>query len=366
MNNLLFKSTGRTTSILIILVVILGYSYFLLKEKKELEILPGSYIFSSVSSNKKIHLVSTLTGDGLGNDITLTTEGFDKNDPITLLKGKLKSFHFTDLNNDTFEELVLIFAPYGESTSEEIVAYTTYDNSSLSEVIMNPIREEDLSPGGIFEKYAGQDTYILEQQEIYRTFRIEKDEPLISEGLELPEDEVTEERLEETSPSEVITSSTSEESTEGDTEELKKRIVYTMTSYEDMFYLEPKELTERKVYTASSSALLSNTVWNWVSINHEGNITTPNENSAIEINFLDDMTFVATTSCEVLLGNYAGSNYVIRLGGIEVIEQLATSCDNSNALFKEMVSLAESYVIRDKQLMITLAEDNGVILFSKK
>ncbi len=340
----------------IMLLILAGFVVYK-NQSKETSTEKGSYSFIT-SKGKKIEV--TLRESSASSSAIISTEGFEVDELLTIEKEKLSDVFFTDLNGDSSEELILIFTPLAAGSNGTITIFTTYYDSELTPVELLEISENDKSPGGLFEGYIGGDSFFVEENTLFRDFLAEETEPSISIAEE------TEEGLETESSENNISVPTQEAATTTSLSTRQKRIWYTLTSSEGLFFLEPKELGQARVLTASSTATLENTTWKWLSLNRKGVVITSNNKEPLVFSFANN-TFIASSSCDYFSGDYTLTGYLMRLGPIITDStDLDNPCVGENALLKETLPLSKSFVIRDDQLMITLTENKGVILFIKQ
>jgi hypothetical protein len=102
--------------------------------------------------------------------ITITPSGFSTNTPLILETNKLQNFFLVDLNNDTFDELVLVTQAQGSGSYGEATIYTTTNDTSLSLVDEPAVKEEDTKKGGLFEGYMGHDSFSVAPGTLTREF----------------------------------------------------------------------------------------------------------------------------------------------------------------------------------------------------
>lgn len=132
-------------------------------------------------SGKKIKLVETNpVGESLST-ITLTTDGFSTNTPIVLETNKLTNSFYTDLNSDTYEELVITTTAQGSGSFGEMFVFTTASDTVLLPVSVPEISEEDTGKGKIFEGYMGHDSFGLIGNNLVREFPTYKKTDIMSE-----------------------------------------------------------------------------------------------------------------------------------------------------------------------------------------
>lgn len=370
------KSGHKNIAVLMLIVVAgaLVLFMFLRRPTDQINQKLGEYSFTS-STGKTIIVKDTHPENANLSTVFITTNGFRNNIPVTLRRDKLTDVSFSDLNGDSFEELVLIFSSQTDPYYGEVAIFTTFSEESILEVEVPSIEDENMLPGEIFEGYIGRDFFLVEKNRLFRTFLTEQLEVTTEETVEeipateeevITEDDVTEEdealsTSEEMSPDEATTTSSLPQNTK------EKKIVYIMVGEDGLFSMEPQKIDSAKVYTASSTAALPSTSWKWLSLTNKGDLVAPPDDTPLLVSFMSDNTFTASTTCEAFTGGYVVSGYVLRLGSLVTTTQAeGVSCPAQNATLKELLPLAESFVIRDDQLIITLEGKQGVILFTRQ
>lgn len=368
----------------VILFSVVGFFFFTKKQSSVVSQSPGVYSHTT-TSGKKITVTDTHpTTDSLST-VTITTEGFQSNTPITLEKNKLTSVFFVDLNADDYDEVVITFTSQTAPYYGEVVVFTTFDDASIVTVDVPAITEEETQPGQLFEGYVGGDTFIAEKSKLLRTFSVTDDEeevlaseepvaqvtegsPAEDESLE-GSDIVAQEGL-ELEP-QLIEDGSSTSTTQTPQPEIKKlkqkTVTYAMLYSDGFFSLEPRAVEVSKQLTASSTATLPSSTWRWLSLNYKGNLVVPSSDEPLVITFMEDGTFYASSTCETFAGGYAATENVLRLGSLVTSSSKeATTCSSQISTFKSLISSVESFVIRDNQLMVTLNQKDGVMLFVRQ
>lgn len=389
-------SKRKTIALVTFVVVACGVLFFTFskKTKDEPAATPGLYLHTT-SSGKKISIKdSHPTSDALST-VNITTEGFQTNNPITLEKNKLTNVYFVDLNSDDHDEVVIVFTSQTAPHYGEAVVYTTFNDSELAAIEMPGITEDDTATGGLFEGYLGGDIFVAEKNKLLRTFFVEDTESedtsnessppeSANQGEEIVDDAVTVTEkesdqlleIQEESPAtstqilEVPMDSfaTSTETVEGEVKKQKQKTVAYSLLYEDGFFsLEPGSVETVKQLTASSTAALPATTWKWLSLNHKGNLVVPNVNDPLMIRFMEDGTFYASSTCGSFASGYASTGNILRIGSLVALSSSGdTVCSSQLSTLKSHLPNVESFVIRDNQLMITLDQNDGVILFIRQ
>jgi heat shock protein HslJ len=338
----------------------IGVTVFALFSNQEDEAVQEKNTYSYTTSSGKKVLVRT-EKSATSSRALITTEGFETNVPTVVEKETLSDVFFTDLNGDTFEELVLVFTPNLAGGNGDISVFTTFYDTELTTVELPEVGELDKAPGMFFEGYVGGDVFLVEENILFRNFLVEDTSSIVTQGEEEP--------IEEDILADLATSSSEEVPPQPEilTPTKQKRISYALVSSEGLFYLEPREAESAKVFTASSTATLANTSWAWLSVNYDGSVTSSDISHPLIFSFREDSTFSASSSCEIFTGSYILSGYLLRLGSItsESVNEDPT-CKSQTQLLKDTLPLSETFVIRDGQLMINLEENKGVVLFIRQ
>lgn len=121
-------------------------------------------------NGKKITLIETNPLGESASTITLTTSGFATNSPIILETSKLIDSFYADLNDDSFEELIIITQAQGSRSYGEAIIYTSASNTALLPVRIQQITENDTKKESLFEGYLGHDSFSLINKVLSRSF----------------------------------------------------------------------------------------------------------------------------------------------------------------------------------------------------
>jgi len=124
----------------------------------------------TTNTGKKITVKETNpTGESLST-LTITTSGFATNSPIVLEANKLTNKFYADINNDTFEELIITTMAQGSGGYGEAYIFITASNTSLLPVTVPEIAEKETGKNGIFEGYQGYDSFNIVNGALVREF----------------------------------------------------------------------------------------------------------------------------------------------------------------------------------------------------
>jgi hypothetical protein len=124
----------------------------------------------TTKTGKKIKVEETNPQGQSLSTIVITPSGFATNTPVTLETNKLTKFFLTDLNKDTFDELILITTADGSGSYGDATIYTTTQDQGLITVKIPVIQESDTKKGGLFEGYMGHDTFSMVNGMLMREF----------------------------------------------------------------------------------------------------------------------------------------------------------------------------------------------------
>lgn len=126
----------------------------------------------TTKTGKKITIKETNPAGESLSTITITPEGFATNTPLTLERNKLTDFFLTDMNNDTYDELVIITTASGSGSYGELDIFTTSKDAELIPVTIPKITEDDTKRGSLFEGYMGHDSFVANNGTLVREFPI--------------------------------------------------------------------------------------------------------------------------------------------------------------------------------------------------
>jgi heat shock protein HslJ len=285
--------------------------------------------------------------------IILTPRGFSINSPILIEKNKLTQFFLADINNDTYDELVLITQSGGSGSYSEATIYTTASDTELIPVLLPEITEKDTKKGGLFEGYMGHDTFAVEDGILVRNFptytkKDTNDNPtgpirkvfyLVSENAG-----VYSAIFSKGSSTPIVSTSSTKMSVQ----------------------LPPATLSKSEptvVPSANASNPLLNTSWIWLNTTSHGVITKAPLGKRFIITFGSKGIMTSTTDCNSLRGDYAVDQEMIEFGSFT---STMMYCDNSKESdYSSLLSQATSY--RISSTILTLSLSNGsTMAFSKK
>jgi len=175
---------NRTVYIVLacIALALLGYTGFYVTTHKEVPPLEVATTTPEVvvpvedkdahttNTGKKIIVKETNpVGESLST-VTITTVGFATNTPIVLEINKMTNKFYADINNDTFEELIITTMAQGSGAYGEVFIFTTASNTSLLPVTIPEMTEKDTSKNGLFEGYTGHDSFNILNGLLVREF----------------------------------------------------------------------------------------------------------------------------------------------------------------------------------------------------
>jgi heat shock protein HslJ len=350
--------------------------------------------------------------------VTITTEGFSNNETITLENNALSDIFFVDVNNDVYEELILIFTSSEETKQSEAVIFTTYDNIGLSKIETPNIDSESTSEGGPFEGYIGFDTFKIQSSRLVHEFKtttqgtpiirkkdylkkipvqneeqIEENIPTSSSTEQVPqvlgvatstEQEVPIDESSLVDPFEVITqdafnenkeesdkrqdpfSENNETKTEPDENYFTRSLVYHIIETQDSFVVELEDAPSSNAETvASSTFALSGSVWEWSSaIADDNTIITPIKKQLFVLSFSGADTFISSTDCGEFSGTYIAGGGFVTFGNFSQTKTQSECKDSQEQTYRQLLLNVESYSVRGNKLFLTLSNEKTMI-FSK-
>ena len=269
------------------------------------------------------------------SSISIIPFGFATNTPITLETNKLTDFFLTDMNGDSFDELVLISTAQGSGSYGEATIYTTAKDQELIPVNVPKITEEDTKQGGLFEGYMGHDYFrVIEGGALVREF---------------PTFTATDTNSNPTGPTKKITYILTE-----------KNGTYSVTFSKDATSTLPASSTTSLIATTTQ---LSGTSWVWSSATI-GTTTVPApQGEKYTLTFDATKTLHATTDCNTLSGNYVANTQELQ---IRTLTSTKMFCENSSeSVYSELLSQTKTYTIQGTTLTLTLS-NKGTVTFKKK
>lgn len=329
--------------------------------------------------------------------VTITTEGFENNDELTIEDNKLTDTIFSDINNDAYEELILVFTEEGESKESAIRLFTTHNNSSLVELDVPTVNNETMAPGGPFEGYLGYDTFSIKKSKLVHEFKtstlgtpITKKKPRLEliktqeekannqgdtatstsynknrEPFVLGESTTTEQQEGGQDSDTLPEETASDQTTSTEPETFTRALAYTLLDSDSSFVVELEEFSSSNSETSISSQYqLYGTVWEWLSgVGENNEVLTPKTQHTFILSFSTPQEFVIKTDCGELTGTYISGDGFISLGNLQAQEKECPSTSQEKT-YKELLLSATGYSVRGDKLFLTLPGDK-VMIFSK-
>jgi hypothetical protein len=179
----------KTIYIILTLIVVgfLGYTlYYTTTHKANIEptltiVATTTIATTTVDSVPAKNILTTKTGKTITiretnpsgeslSTITITSKGLTNDQPIVLEKNKLTDFFLTDMNNDGFDELVIVTTAQGSGSYGEVDIFTTVDDKALLKVDTPSVTEDDTKKGALFEGYMGHDLFMVASGTLMRQF----------------------------------------------------------------------------------------------------------------------------------------------------------------------------------------------------
>lgn len=106
--------------------------------------------------------------------------------------------------------------------------------------------------------------------------------------------------------------------------------------------------------------------WLWKSsIGIDGNKIRPKDSSDFVLTLTPEGRLTTTTDCNVISGSFITNENTLNIGAL-VSTKKACKDDSFEAHYITFLSLASSYEISDKELIVYLAQNSGSMTFSRK
>jgi heat shock protein HslJ len=299
--------------------------------------------------------------------ITILPSGFASTTPLTLETNKLTNFFLADLNNDTFDELVITTQAQGSGTYGDAIIYTTIEDKGLLPVSIPTLQEKDTTKGGLFEGYTGHDTFSMQDGALVREFPTYA----ATDTINFP-----------TGPTKKVYYILSEKNGMytilfSKTKTLEQVVSATTTptlqkATSTAIQLAPKATTTPTITVSPQPATtapqvpspLLGTSWIWVSASAEGVTADAPAGEKFVVTFDAKSTSVSSkTDCNTITGDYTTSSGTLRFGTFATTMMF---CDGSQeSIYSELLSKTRSYLLSNNKLILTLS-DKGTMTFKKK
>lgn len=131
---------------------------------------PSKKTILTTKSGKSIIIEETNPNGESLSTIVITPKDFVTNETIILEENKLTATYLLDMNQDTFDELVLVTIAQGSGSYGQVDIFTTAGDKNVSKVTVPEITEDDAKKGGLFEGYMGHDTFSITNGVLVREF----------------------------------------------------------------------------------------------------------------------------------------------------------------------------------------------------
>ncbi|MEN9551745.1 MAG: hypothetical protein RI935_122 [Candidatus Parcubacteria bacterium] len=375
--------------IFLFVFVIIAISIFFIVRKEAVSVstLPNNVqVYTTSDGTKTITITEALSSDSVKKKILIDTLGFETNPSFIHNIDQLSVVYFEDINNDSFEELIIVNKQKESPFGAEIIAYTTASPSSLVEIASVEAKTEDPLLVPLFERYGGGDIFVIENKSLMRGFTIQEAEDESSEPSEQTTDVISENQISDTTSSSTIQNEDSKVIQ-------KRRLLYTLNYGNGAYYFEPTLFIESSSYTTSLPASLSNTSWGWISFSDGRSLTTPDKRGSHILSFDNDTTLTLTTPCDSYSMSYFINANIIRIGTVSAkeVEPLSQSeesvtntasstpstpqaedttrkesCAQADTPLLSRLSQMTSFVLRDTQLSLKGEAGKATLLFEKE
>jgi heat shock protein HslJ len=257
--------------------------------------------------------------------LTLTTQGFATSSKLVLEKNKLTNILFQDINNDSFEELIILTQAQGSGSYGEATLYTTASTAELLPIKVQDITEADTNQGGLFEGYMGHDVFTIENNTFQREFPI------------------------------YTKSDTNDTPTGG-----KRTILYTINQVGGQYtvnFSKKNEVATTSTSVATTTELtpdrISNTSWTLLSSTASGTKDIIATRSKFVLSFDASKNFTSTTDCNSVGGAYTINKSSLTFGPFVTTRMF---CENAKeAIYTDLLSKTATYSVVNNNLTLTLS-----------
>ncbi len=266
--------------------------------------------------------------------LTITTEGIGSTSPITLETNKVTNIFATDLNHDTFEELIIVSTAQGSGSYGEATIFTTKERPNISLVHIPPLTEDDTEKGRLFEGYMGHDNFNITDGTLVREY------PIYNAT-----------------------------DTNSNPTGVTKKIYYILNEKDNAYYvtfsdsLTPASTTHTlSAETVTKSMSLPGTTWIWTT-STQGSTTSKAPDGKFILTFSGDMKFFSTTDCNNIVGIATSTKDTLQL---KPTVTTAMYCENSReSIYANLLSKTKTYSIANGELQLVLA-DKSTLTFKKR
>lgn len=269
--------------------------------------------------------------------ITVSGKGFDASSTFSFEKDTLKNIFVTDLDKNGFDELYLITQSAGSGSYGEVTGFASNNDTSLSEITVPKITDEEKAAGGTFEHYQGHDIYALENGILTRSF------PLY------------------------MASDTNSSPTGG-----TKKITYSLEKGADSFFLQAHDevavaspSASTTLSTSTINALLLGTKWGWVnSTGTKLETVQKGKEKKFILTFDADKHMSSKTDCNTLNATYTLAKNKITFG--PMLSTMMFCEDSQEQAYSAQLNQISTYEIKGNELIFTLLKNAGTMTFRKQ
>lgn len=357
----------------------------------------------TTSSGVLLHIQNKYSSQDTTSEVIITTEGLSEDTELVVEEAKLVDILFSDINNDSYEEVVLIFSDEKETEGRTIKLFTTHNDVALLEIPVPEITTETTDIGGPFEGYVGYDTFSIKKSKLVHEFKtftlgapiLKKKEHLEilkkqEEGRQYQETiasstsaytyktpkvlgaSIAQATVEETSLLETSQPSPYEDnSTQAPLEEKEegslftRSLIYNLKDTNESFTIELEDYLEKDTQiVASSTYQLSGTAWEWISaVGQKNELITPVTKNTFALLFSSQEDFVLKTDCGELYGTYVAGGGFISFGNISKREHECPPYSQED-IYRNLLISSLGYSVRSNTLYLSLPGDR-LMTFSK-
>ena len=286
----------------------------------------------TTKTGKQIRVTETNPAGQSLSTLAITSLGFATGSPIVIEKNKLQNVFLVDINNDTFEELIVVTQAQGSGSYGEATLFTTASDTALIPVSIPLLTEDDIKQEGIFSGYMGHDIFSIENNILTRTF------PVYAKTDNNPTGE-------------------------------RRTIIYSLINNGDVYTVQfiPQTTASSTVMqsTSTSSAVdrLSGTAWIFKTSTATGTKELVAVGSKFVLVFDTSKNFTSTTDCNSVGGTYTTNNTSLLFGAFVSTMMF---CENAKeTIYTGLLSKTYSYAVQGDTLTLSLS-NKATMTFKKK
>ena len=286
----------------------------------------------TTKTGKQIRVKETNPAGQSLSTLTINSLGFTSTSSIVIEKNKLTNIYLSDINNDSYEELIIITQAQGSGSYSDATIYTTGNETELTPVVVPNVSEDDTKQGGLFYDYMGHDIFTLENNTLTRRFPI------------------------------YTKTDTNNKPTGGN-----QTVIYTLINsaglYSVQFTHQLSTTSPVTIQSASTTDQLSGTSWIFKTSTATGTKELVAVGSKFVLVFDTSKNFTSTTDCNSVGGTYTTNNTSLLFGAFVSTMMF---CENAKeTIYTGLLSKTYSYAVQGDTLTLSLS-NKSTMTFKKK